>query len=108
MLVDRWFRAAETGYLSRMPPSAERQRCPVCGKGVFTDVIYEEPEPGGPEPRLAADSYEVLVFSCGHRVKGAWLDRADADLMTVERRESDETTEPVAREDVEPETNRER
>ena len=85
-----------------MQASAERQRCPVCGRGVFTDVIYEEPEPGGSEPRLSADSYEVLLFSCGHRVKGARLDKADPGLLTVERRESDETTEPVAREDVEP------
>ena len=91
-----------------MPPSAERPRCPVCGQGVFTDVIYEEPEHGGSEPRLAVDSYEVLVYSCGHRVKGARLDLADPDEMTVERRESDETTESVTREDVEPETNRER
>jgi hypothetical protein len=29
---------------------------------------------------------------------------AEPDLMTVERRESDETAEPVAREDVEPRT----
>ena len=108
MLVDPWFPAAKTGYAPSMPPSAERHRCPVCGQGVFTDVIYEEPEPGGSETRLAADSHEILVFSCGHRVKGARLDRADPDLMTVERRESDETTEPVVREDVEPETERER
>jgi hypothetical protein len=82
--------------------SVEQQRCPICGKGVFTDVIYEEPEPGGSEPRLSADSYEVLLFSCGHRVKGASLDKADPDVMTVERRESDETAEPVVPEDVEP------
>lgn len=91
-----------------MQASAERQRCPVCGRGVFTDVVYEEPEPEGSEHRLTADSHEVLLFSCGHRVKGARLDRADPDLMTVERRESEETTEPVAREDVEPTTNEER
>jgi hypothetical protein len=35
-------------------------------------------------------------------VKGASLDKADPDVMTVERRESDETAEPVAPEDVEP------
>jgi hypothetical protein len=91
-----------------MQASAERQRCPVCGRGVFTDVIYEEAEPEGSEPRLTADSHEVLLFSCGHRVKGTRLDQADPDLMTVERRESDETTEPVAREDVEPTTSEER
>jgi hypothetical protein len=87
-----------------MEGSAERQRCPVCGQGVFTDVIHEEPELGGSEPRLSADSHEVLLFSCGHRVKGTRLDQAEPDLMTVERRESDETAEPVAREDVDPTT----
>ena len=74
----------------------------MCGRGVFTDVIYEEPEPGGPEPRLSADSYEVLLFSCGHRVRGARLDEAESDRMTVERRESDDTAEPVEPGDVEP------
>ena len=87
-----------------METPAERQRCPVCGRGVFTEVSYEEPEPGGSEPRLSPDSHEVLLFSCGHRVNGARLDVAEPDLMTVERRESDETAEPVAREDVEPRT----
>ena len=91
-----------------MEASAERQRCPVCGQGVFTEVIYEEPEPGGSETHLTADSHEVLLFSCGHRVKGPRLDQAEPGLMTVERRQSDETTEPVAREDVEPTTNEER
>lgn len=87
-----------------MEASAERQRCPICGQGVFTDVIYEEPEPGGSEPRLTANSLEVLLFSCGHRVNGSRLDQAEPGLMTVERRESDETTEPVAPEDVDPKT----
>jgi|RhiMetdeSRZDD1v2_1073273.scaffolds.fasta_scaffold25362_6 hypothetical protein len=107
MLVDGWFRLGAMGYGPTMEAPAEQQRCPVCGKGVFTDVVYEEPDPGGSEPRLAADSYEVLLFSCGHRVEGARLDRADPDRMTVERRESDETAEPVEREDVQPRTNEE-
>ena len=102
MLVDRWFRTPLTGYRPAMEASAERQRCPVCGRGVFTDVIYEAPEPGGSEPRLSADSHEVLLFSCGHRARGARLDEAQPDLMTVERRESDETADPVQPEDVEP------
>lgn len=102
MLVDGWFRPAAAGYGPRMESTAERQRCPVCGRGVFTDVIYEEPEPGGSEPRLSTSSFEVLLFSCGHRVKGGRLDMAVPDLMTVERRESAETAEPVTAEDVEP------
>ena len=85
-----------------MQERTEEQRCPICGRGVFTDVVYEEPEAGGPEPRLSGDSYEVLVFSCGHRVKGARLEEADQDRMTVERRESEDATEPVDRDDVQP------
>jgi hypothetical protein len=82
------------------PP--DQQRCPVCGEGVFTGVVYEEPEPGGPEPRQSAESYEVLLFSCGHRVKGARLAEAESDEMTVEQRESDETTDRVEPGDVGP------
>ena len=88
--------------MGRMEARADQKRCPVCGEGVFTDVAYEEPEPGSYEPRQSADAYEVLVFSCGHRVRGTRLDEADSDRMTVERRESDETTEPVERDDVQP------
>jgi hypothetical protein len=102
MLVDRWFPPGTTGYAPTVERPGERQRCPVCGRGVFTDVIYEEPEAGGSEARLSPDSHEVLLFSCGHRVDGARLDVAEPGLMTVERRESDETAEQVAREDVEP------
>jgi hypothetical protein len=73
----------------------DRQRCPVCGEGVFTDVVYEEREPGGTKPRLAGDSYEVLLFSCGHEVRGTPLAAADADRLTVEARDSEEATDPV-------------
>jgi hypothetical protein len=76
-----------------MPERTDQQRCPVCGTGVFTYVVYEDP--GGPELRQAGDSYEVLLFSCGHEVKGGPLAAAEPDRMTVERRESQETTEPL-------------
>src|SRR5262245_62166084 len=85
-----------------MEERAQGQRCPVCGQGVFTDVVYEEPEPGSYEPRQSAGSYEVLVFSCGHRVTGARLDEAEPDRMTVEERESADTAESVDRDDVQP------
>jgi len=90
-----------------MEERADQQRCPVCGQGVFTDVVYEEPQPGTYEPRQSADSYEVLVFSCGHRVTGARLDEAEPDRMAVEERRSDETAEPVTRDDVQPRDDRE-
>ena len=44
----------------------DQQRCPRCGKGVFVDVVYEDPEPDETKPKLTGDSYEVLLFSCGH------------------------------------------
>jgi hypothetical protein len=85
-----------------MPERTDQQRCPICGTGVFTDVVYEDPKPGGAELRQAGDSYEVLLFSCGHEVRGGSLAAAEPDRMTVERRESDETTEPVEPEPTRP------
>ena len=78
-----------------MDERKDQQRCPVCGEGVFTEVVYEDREPDGIKLRQAGDSYEVLLFSCGHEVKGAALAAAEPDRMTVERRESEETAEPV-------------
>ena len=80
----------------------DRQRCPVCGKGVFTDVVYEDREPDGTKPRLTGDSYEVLLFSCGHEVRGTGLATADADRLTVEARDSEEATDPVVEPENEP------
>ena len=73
----------------------DQQRCPVCGKGVFTDVVYEDREPDGTKLRLTGDSNEVLLFSCGHEVRGTTLATADADRLTVEARDSEEATDPV-------------
>jgi hypothetical protein len=83
-----------------MQERTDEQHCPVCGKGVFTQVMHEEPKPGGPELRQAGDSYEVLLFSCGHEVRGAPLAAAEPDRMTVERRESEETAEPIEPESI--------
>lgn len=73
----------------------EQQRCPVCGKGVFVDVVYEDPEPDETKPKLTGDSYEVLLFSCGHEVRGTSLATADAERLTVEARDSEEATDPI-------------
>ena len=80
----------------------EQQRCPVCGKGVFVDVVYEDPEPDETKPKLTGDSYEVLLFSCGHEVRGTGLATADADRLTVEARDSEEATDPVVEPKTEP------
>ena len=66
MLSTRGSRRRGLGTGLTMQEHSDRQRCPVCGEGVFTDVVYEEREPGGTKPRLTGDSYEVLLFSCGH------------------------------------------
>ena len=79
----------------------DQQRCPRCGKGVFVDVVYEDPEPDETKPKLTGDSYEVLLFSCGHEVRGTGLATADADRLTVEARDS-EKADPVVEPENEP------
>ena len=71
-------------------------------KGVFTDVVYEDREPDGTKLRLTGDSYEVLLFSCGHEVRGTSLATADAERLTVEARDSEEATDPVDEPEDEP------
>ena len=78
-----------------MQEREEQQRCPVCGKGVFVDVVYEDPEPDETKPKLTGDSYEVLLFSCGHEVRGTSLATADAERLTVEARDSEGATDPI-------------
>lgn len=73
----------------------DQQRCPVCGRGVFVDVVYEDSEPDETKPKLTGDSYEVLLFSCGHEVKGTSLATADAERLTVEARDSEGATDPI-------------
>ena len=67
----------------------------MCGKGVFVDVVYEDPEPDETKPKLTGDSYEVLLFSCGHEVRGTSLATADAERLTVEARDSEGATDPI-------------
>jgi hypothetical protein len=73
----------------------DQQRCPLCAKGVFVDVVYEDPEPDETKPKLTGDSYEVLLFSCGHEVRGTSLATADAERLTVEARDSEGATDPI-------------
>jgi hypothetical protein len=65
--------------------------CPVCGKGELVDLTFDETKG---EPRQTADSREVDVYSCGHEVPGPSLASADADVLEVERRPSDEGVIP--------------
>ena len=71
---------------------ADRTVCPVCGRGRLVDVAFD----GGTgeraaedHPKQLSDSSEVDVYSCGHEVPGASLERADRSLA-VETRTSDE------------------
>jgi len=102
MLSTRGSRRGRLGTGLKMHERNDRQRCPVCGKGVFTDVVYEDREPDGTKLRLTGDSYEVLLFSCGHEVRGTGLATADADRLTVEARDSEEATDPVVEPEKEP------
>jgi formylmethanofuran dehydrogenase subunit E len=64
--------------------------CPICGEGTLRTVDFGEQQP---------ESREVQTFTCGHEVKGARLETADADRLDVERRESDETVMTVEAEE---------
>jgi hypothetical protein len=80
-----------------MAEEAASKRCPVCGKGVLTDITFRAgPNPPGvDEPLQGADSVQVETYSCGHEAAGPPLaETAAAEDLEVERRESDETTEP--------------
>ena len=68
--------------------------CPICGEGTLVTIDFGEQQPA---------SREVQTFTCGHEVKGARLQTADADRLDVERRASDETAAPT-----EPESDRAR
>jgi hypothetical protein len=74
-------------------------RCPVCGRGTLVDVVFDSRDPAGDEPEPApqqrAESGETDLYSCGHEVRGAPLSTANADLLAVERRRSEETVDPV-------------
>ena len=65
---------------------ADSVTCPVCGKGTLLTTEFGTQQP---------DSREVRTFTCGHEVEGAKLKTADADLLDVERRTSEETVMPV-------------
>jgi hypothetical protein len=68
----------------------ESTTCPICGKGTLRTVDFGDQQP---------ESREVETFTCGHEVHGARLQTADADLLDVERRESEDTVTPVEAEE---------
>ena len=64
--------------------------CPICGKGTLQTIDFGDQQP---------ESKEIQSFTCGHEVKGARLETADADRLDVERRESHETVRPIEADD---------
>ena len=83
-----------------MPESgaSETRKCPVCGEGDLVDITYREGAEGaGGEPIQAAETRQVESYSCGHEVRGPGLDRTASGSkdLEAERRESEETTEPL-------------
>lgn len=74
----------------------DERRCPVCGRGVLADIDF-----GGEDLFQDPASRQVDTFTCGHEVPRAALAAADADLLDVERRRSEETAEPTPDDDPE-------
>jgi hypothetical protein len=71
-------------------------RCPICHRGVVADIAFDR-DPAEPEttPRQTAETTEVTTYTCGHRVPGASLASADAEVLDVERRQSEDTVDPA-------------
>ncbi|MBA3764930.1 MAG: hypothetical protein H0X05_05395 [Actinobacteria bacterium] len=71
----------------------QRPICPICGVGTLADIVFDV-DPSTREPAQSADSGEMVLYSCGHRVPGPPLDEADETELDVERRTSEETVDP--------------
>jgi hypothetical protein len=84
------------GYGRRM--AKETTRCPICGKGTLVDLAFDE-RGAGEASRQTPESRELQTYDCGHEVRGPALRSADPDALDVERRNSEDTVEPVAERD---------
>jgi hypothetical protein len=71
--------------------------CPVCGIGVVADISFDldASRRGGATPHQGAETTELTTYSCGHKVPGHSLASADADVLDVERRRSEDTVQPT-------------
>jgi hypothetical protein len=81
-----------------------KRRCPRCGRGELVDISFDEGTPSevegvgeGPQdaPAQLARTRQIETYSCGHEVIGPSLAGADETELDVERRTSDETTDPT-------------
>jgi hypothetical protein len=67
-------------------------RCPVCHIGVVADIAFDrDPSRPDAEPKQTTETTELTTYSCGHRVAGPSLEAADAEVLDVERRQSQDT-----------------
>ena len=71
------------------------RRCPTCGEGTLVDVSFDLDASPDADGSQDADSRQIETYSCGHTIVGPRLSTADQDVLTVERRTSDETVVPV-------------
>ena len=70
-------------------------RCPVCGVGVLGNIAHDENPQAPSGIKQAPESREVLTFSCGHEVEAERLEESASADQNVERRESEDTVEPI-------------
>jgi hypothetical protein len=66
-------------------------RCPICGRGILKHLGTEGPPE---EQERRADTPILETYSCGHTVTEPGLDTADAEILEVERRESQDVVDP--------------
>jgi hypothetical protein len=79
-----------------MTTATERpNRCPVCGRGTLADIAFDETPAGQPDLEQQPDSRQIDTYTCGHQVIGARLAGADADVLDVERRGSEDAAQPL-------------
>jgi hypothetical protein len=72
------------------------KRCPVCRIGTLASIAYDQAVgPDAPAQQQSADSFQLEVFTCGHRVMGPSLASADPERLDVERRDSEDTVDPL-------------
>jgi hypothetical protein len=77
---------------SQQAERKEEKRCPICGKGVLQHL-----GPEAPKDMQTSDSEILETYTCGHEVTGPSLATADAEVLEVERRETEETVEEPRR-----------
>ena len=68
-------------------------KCPVCGEGTLTDIGFDAASELDGEPAQTPDARQILTYSCGHTSVGPSLASANEEVLEVERRTSEETTD---------------